>query len=252
MLPLSRPCYPFHATLDLRVERSAFAAHLALISSFPKATATPSSCFLCSNEQRFNVGLPILNLPLACVQLRSNHPQSGRFAVTKSLGRIYDDDAVNAKSELAMSTTPNPQRADSLGLSLSLSKTIGSTTTSSSGLSHNEDCFVTISGSTAVVQYIDETLNVKQKFFRARPGQGTSSSQEPLLNLQTPEPKNRNLTSVRASIFGASLTSTASDQTAASTKISARQRTRTASCVALSPDGRFIAVGEVGMIKSCR
>ncbi|KAI9844000.1 MAG: hypothetical protein M1838_002380, partial [Thelocarpon superellum] len=139
---------------------------------------------------------------------------------------------------------------------LSLSSIVGTTTASPRAF----DChpptrrFVHVAGAAAVLVHVDEELHTTQRFFRARPTvvpwNGTPSVTSP----STPTPSNadlrtRTLTPLRdASMGGFGGGSPMGDwgDSPSSKTWTARERIKAATCVALSPDGRFLALGETG------
>ena len=135
-----------------------------------------------------------------------------------------------------------------LSLSLSLRSVLGTTTCSTSGFDclRTASCFATCAGSAVVLHYLDENYNITQKFFRAKPSAVTDTATAP----STPETRNRQVASLRTSILPArGISSPSNDVTSLSGKGSVRPRNRAATCVALSPDGKLLAVGEVSVIR---
>ena len=148
--------------------------------------------------------------------------------------------------------TPSKIRSQQGGLTLTLKSIIGTTTTSSRGFDCNvaTSSFATCAGSTAVVSYVDNELNVKQKFFRARQGPSApysgSSNHDAQGVSNTPDLRNHIVGSLRRKTFGVGFArSPQVDQSISPGRASIRQKTRAASCVSLSSDGRLLAVGEV-------
>ena len=148
--------------------------------------------------------------------------------------------------------TPTKTTQEVSEIRIELKKVLGCTSSSASGF----DCdpaasrYAFCAGSTAVVAHIDDELRVNQKFFRAPSNlsrsQHLSSSSDPSTAPQTPEPNYRKATSLRRRTLG--IRSTASPQIEPGVspgRANIRQKTRAASCVAFSPDGKYLAVGEV-------
>ncbi len=145
---------------------------------------------------------------------------------------------------------PSPQPA-----SLSLRRIIGTTTTSSSGLASHYDSstFAYCAGSAAVLARIDDDGEISYRFFRASP---TASPTNPSISFYNPTSPSATSGNRRRTIFasrhGADERSSGnsprriwSDEGSSKTW-SARERVKAVSCVDLSPNGRFLAVGETG------
>ena len=138
------------------------------------------------------------------------------------------------------------------GNSISLRKVLGSTTLSPAGFDccSAGSCFALCAGSVAVVSSVSENLEISQKIFRTDArlkvsGSTKSFSESPQYNV-APELGNHNLGSSRSTRRGRkSSLSVSSDQETSPSKASIRGKTRVVSCVALSEDGRLLAVGEV-------
>ena len=136
--------------------------------------------------------------------------------------------------------------------SISLQKVLGSTTLSPAGFDYcsGGSCFALCAGSAAVVSCVGENLEISQKIFRtdARvqlPGGTKSFSDSPKHNI-VPEVRNHSPGSSRSTRNGRkSSLSASSDQETLPSKANIRGKTRVVSCVALSEDGRLLAVGEV-------
>ena len=139
--------------------------------------------------------------------------------------------------------------------SLFLRRIIGTTTTSSSGLASHYDSstFAYCAGSAAVLAKIDDDGDISYRFFRALP---TASPIHPSISFYNPTSPSATSGSHRRTIFalkhGADERSSSnsprriwSDEGSSKTW-SARERVKAVSCVDLSPNGRFLAVGETG------
>lgn len=137
---------------------------------------------------------------------------------------------------------------------LQLKKVIGTTTTSSLGFDAlpSAKCFAYIAGAAAVVATVEDDLSVKQRFFRARPSSATSgkegTSQWPSSPTPT-EPRHRALGHVRGESLGGSPLGTSardwSDSPSGKTT-TAKDRVKAVTSVALSPNGKWVALGETG------
>ena len=152
------------------------------------------------------------------------------------------------------SQTPSKTSREGSEIQVILKKVLGSTTSSASGF----DCNLSTSslafcaGSTAVLAQVDAELNINQRFFRAQSGSSrsqyvfTHSDSSPAS--PTPESFPRLANSLRRKTLGIKSAGSPRVEPGVSPgRANIRQKTRAASCVSLSPDGRFLAVGEVNM-----
>ena len=142
------------------------------------------------------------------------------------------------------------------GLHVSLKRVLGTTATSPAGFDYspNGSSYATCAGSVAVVSRISENLEITQTFFRATskflPGGSVSSLHNSPDSSRLSKRRSPRLGSSKSRRYGGRPSlSTFLDQEISPSKVNARARTRTASCVALSKDGRLLAVGEV---RECR
>lgn len=141
---------------------------------------------------------------------------------------------------------------------LSLRKIIGTTVCSPVGF----DClsssriFAYVAGASAVVIHLDENLEPSQRFFRARPTAVPSialsdSSAAPSTPKNTAnDSRNRSVASLRETINGYSPSTLYTAQlewsdSPSSKTWTSRERIKAATCLSISRDGRFLAVGEV-------
>ena len=131
---------------------------------------------------------------------------------------------------------------------LSLKKVIGTTTLSSREFDCTDDPprFAICAGCTVVLGEVDETRTVTQRFFRARPSVQPINLALSFYSTASPgkTPERRS----RLRDGGSGLKSTGSPHTDhgdSPGKGVARLRARAATSVALSGDGKFLAVGEV-------
>lgn len=138
---------------------------------------------------------------------------------------------------------------------LSLKQVIGTTTCSPSGF----DClpstrsFAYTAGAAAIVSTLDENFEVTQRFFRARPAAVPINNTPPAYSPSTPggapqETRNRTMASLRDAGVGYSPNASPMGDwgdSPSSKTWTARERIKAATCVSLSPDAKFVAVGEV-------
>lgn len=138
--------------------------------------------------------------------------------------------------------------------SLSLQTVIGTTTTTPNGFSSHDQSksFALCAGSAAVLAEIDDTGSLSQRFFRARPSatsvNPTSSFYNQSTPPATPDPKTRSLSHIRSNphlnVPNGSPSSEAGDG-GSPRAWSSRERVKAVTSVSISPNGRFLAVGEV-------
>lgn len=158
----------------------------------------------------------------------------------------------------------SPVKAARAEATLALRTVIGTTT----GIANAFDslptarCFAYTAGAAAVVATVDEQHNISQRFYRARPTTNpVNSSASVYGGPATPtqnESRNRTAATLREAGFGASphaspATTDWSDSPN-NRAWTAREKIKAATCVSFSPDGRFLAVGEVsrcGLVSRC-
>ncbi|CAG8062149.1 unnamed protein product [Penicillium olsonii] len=139
--------------------------------------------------------------------------------------------------------------------SLSLQTVIGTTTTTPNGFSSHDESksFALCAGSAAVLAQLDDQANISQRFYRARPSATSVNPSTSFYNQSTPpatpDPRSRSLSHIRSnphlSITNGSPSSEAGD--AGSPRgWSSRERIKAVTSVSISPNGRFLAVGETG------
>ena len=152
----------------------------------------------------------------------------------------------------------SPTRLNHDELSLSLKRVIGSSTVSPNGF----DCqaskrrFAYTAGAAAVIANVDSDLQITQEFFRARPTASPSHSTFSNFGPGTPtkttneqEPRNRTVSSLREAGVGKDPADSPTRSWAdspGSKPWAAKERVKAATAVSLSPDGRYLAVGETG------
>ncbi|KKA16819.1 WD repeat protein [Rasamsonia emersonii CBS 393.64] len=137
---------------------------------------------------------------------------------------------------------------------LSLQTVIGTTTATPNGFSSHEPTrsFALCVGSAAILAEIDADSTVSQRFFRARPTATPVNPVTSFYNQQpaptTPDNRNRSTPGrlgASASCYGSSPSGDWADSTGSRTWTS-RERIKAVTSVAISPNGRFLAVGETG------
>jgi hypothetical protein len=156
-------------------------------------------------------------------------------------------------------TPRSPKKIRSLYESgLSLKRIIGNTLTSPTGFDSlsSSRVFAYTAGAAAVVVFLDDDLQYTQRFFRARPSAlPFITNNIPQLNApstpsnQANESRNRAVTALRENGIAYSPSTPASTQydwNESPKTWASRERIKAATCLSLSGDGRFLAVGEVG------
>ncbi|CAL5869842.1 uncharacterized protein PFLUO_LOCUS4073 [Penicillium psychrofluorescens] len=139
--------------------------------------------------------------------------------------------------------------------SLSLQTVIGTSTTTPNGFSSHDQSrsFALCAGSAAVLAELDDDGNISQRFFRARPSATSvnpiTSFYNPSTPPATPDSKSRSLAHIRSNPHlnphNASPSNEVPDYSSPRTW-SSRERVKAVTSVSISPNGRFLAVGETG------
>jgi len=148
-----------------------------------------------------------------------------------------------------------PTKSSRLEAHLALRQVIGTTAGSANAFDSlvTGRCFAYTAGAAAVIATMDEENEVSQRFFRARP---TTNPVNPSASIYggppTPtqnESRNRTAASLRDAGFGMSpVGSPATNDWPDSPSARAwtvKDKIKAATCVSFSPDGKFLAVGEV-------
>ncbi|KJR87051.1 WD domain, G-beta repeat containing protein [Sporothrix schenckii 1099-18] len=174
----------------------------------------------------------------------SNSPFINRMSRSPIRSRTFNDLAA-ATSASASSNTSAPSR-------LSLKRVVGSTCSSPTGFDTVNSCFAYIAGGAVVVVDVYGDY-YRQRFYRARPTAVPVFSVSPINNgpstpNSTPKANDSRSrltlgSSHRDSAFG--LPDWAESPTSGKTWTQ-RERIKSATCLSLSRDGRFLAVGETG------
>jgi len=134
-------------------------------------------------------------------------------------------------------------------LNLTLTNVIGTTTTTPAGFACAGHCFAVLAGAIATLYDVDADGRLQQRFFRAQPSESPAqkaSTQDANGRLGTPEAtKYSSASPLTYKNVPRLLNSPSPDIPSIAPKLSARQRTRAANCVALSHEGNLLAIGEV-------
>jgi WD40 repeat protein len=150
---------------------------------------------------------------------------------------------------------PRSQKSGAQPASLSLRKIIGTTTTSSRGLAchYDSSTFAYCAGSAAVLAKVDGGGEISYRFFRAQP---TALPIHPCVSVYNPtsptalsENRRRTILPFKHGTddrFSNNSPRRIWGDEGSSKTWSARERVKAVSCVDLSPNGRFLAVGETG------
>ncbi|KAH9439066.1 hypothetical protein MCOR02_002642 [Pyricularia oryzae] len=133
-----------------------------------------------------------------------------------------------------------PQKAAEQPARLSLKRVVGNTCTSPTGLDTVNSCFAYVAGGAVVVVDVQED-QYSQRFYRARPTATPTYGVSPVPHA----PSTPNSTPKANDSRNRGPPSDWSDNPSSKTW-SQRERIKAATCVSLSRDGRFLAVGETG------
>lgn len=155
--------------------------------------------------------------------------------------------ASNASLFQALAKTPSRNRTHEPRLSLK--RVIGTTCTTPTAFDTAGRCFAYVAGAAVVVVDVDGP-NYTQRFYRARPTANpvfqvtpvSPSSTNPTNTPKANDARNRVARGSKDSQFGSPDCNGSSN----SRTWTSRERIKAATCVSLSPDGRFLAVGETG------
>lgn len=167
---------------------------------------------------------------------------------------------LNSPYNRSSSSARSPSKLRNLFESgLSLAKVIGTTASSPNGFDviTSAGIFAYTAGATAVVVNVDEELRPTQRFYRARPTASPQNATSVLTYSPSPptaqpnESRNRTVTSLRESAIAYSPSRTTEPQgdwgdSPSSKTWTSRERIKATTCLSLSPDGRYLAVGEAG------
>ena len=138
---------------------------------------------------------------------------------------------------------------------LSLKRIIGTTVSSPTAFDSlpSSRIFAYTAGAAAVVVSVKDSSNYSQRFFRARPtaiplSTGSFLSSAPSTPNTANDGRNRSVAFLRDSVvpYSPSTPHTSVDWDSPSSKTwTSRERIKAATCISISRDGRFLAVGEV-------
>ncbi|GFF49199.1 mitogen-activated protein kinase-binding protein 1 [Aspergillus udagawae] len=138
---------------------------------------------------------------------------------------------------------------------LSLRTVIGTTATDPNGFSSHDQSrsFALCAGSAAILAELDDENNVNQRFFKARP---SASSINPVTSFynqstppSTPDTRAKSISNIRANAHSNTHNGSPSSdlaETNSPRSWSSRERIKAVTSVSISPNGRFLAVGETG------
>jgi WD40 repeat protein len=149
----------------------------------------------------------------------------------------------------------SPQKLNSQSVTLSLQSITGTTSRTSGGLASHYDSntFAYCAGSAAVLATVDENGETSCRFFRAQPTaspiHSSLSFYNPSTPTQTSESRRRSVLPLKHGVderpsYNSPRKVWGDD--ASSKTWSARERVKAATCVAVSANGKFLAVGETG------
>ncbi|KAJ6155340.1 hypothetical protein N7470_005906 [Penicillium chermesinum] len=140
--------------------------------------------------------------------------------------------------------------------SLSLQTVLGTTTTTPNGFSSHDQSksFALCAGSAAVLAELDDDANVTQRFFRARPSATSMNPTTSFYNQSTPpttpDTRSRSIQQIRSNphlnLPNVATPSSDLPENGSPRTLSSRERIKAVTSVSISPNGRFLAVGETG------
>lgn len=153
----------------------------------------------------------------------------------------------SSRSNLSQNFGKSAQEDSSFHLTLKTA--IGTTTTSSSSFDSLAEfqVFAVCAGSAVVVSHVNRELNITQRLFRARPNiQSFNENSSVYTPTSSPSAalRSRLALSMRGSGYGTS-SGGRNSKAELPSKGQVNKRTREATCLSLSPCGKYLAVGEV-------
>lgn len=174
-------------------------------------------------------------------------------AKSKSAGPAQSLRATPSNSPSVRPPTRSSNKPSLYQSALSLQTVIGTTTTTPNGFSYHDQSksFAFCAGSAGVLAELDDDDNVNQRFFRARP---TANSINPITSFYnqstsptTPDNRAKSLPGIKTPHNGNynGSPSTEMVETPSPRSWSSREKVKAVTSVAISPNGRFLALGEV-------
>lgn len=175
----------------------------------------------------------------------------------KNTGLVHSFRATPSNSPSARPPTRSCNKPSLYQSALSLQTVIGTTTTSPNGFSYHDSSksFAFCAGSAGVLAELDSDNNVIQRFFRARP---TASSVNPVSSFYnpstppaTPDARSKSTPSVKAPNYFSGFNGSPFAEIIdlhSPYSWSSREKVKAVTSVAISPNGRFLVLGEVSQI----
>lgn len=190
--------------------------------------------------------------------MSSHVPQSLRLTPTSSPStRLAARSPVRPTQSIPSAATSQ--------VSLTLERVVGTTTINPAGLACHQTSrsLAFCAGSAVVLAEVDEDFNLSQRFYRARPTAIPINATPSYYNNSNPQqtnaatPESRRRKSMAPTRLGAQQNYSPSSsptrewiENGGSRTWTSRERIKTATAVCLSPNGRFLAVGEVCLSQS--
>ncbi|KAL3462933.1 quinon protein alcohol dehydrogenase-like superfamily [Aspergillus heterothallicus] len=180
----------------------------------------------------------------------ANNPMSvkSKLAGPAPSLRVTPSNSPSLRPPTRSSTKPSLYQS-----ALSLHTVIGTTTTTPNGFSYHDQSrsFAFCAGSAAVLAELDDTDTANQRFFRARPAANSINPITSFYNQSTPpatpDARSKSLSSIKAASYNGSSTPSSEVADALSPRVwSSREKVKAVTSVAISPNGRFLALGETG------
>lgn len=177
------------------------------------------------------------------------------YAKSKTQGSASTLRVTPSNSPVLRPPSRSPHKPSLHQSALSLQTVLGTTTTSPSGFSSHDESgsFALCAGSAAVLAELDHENNVSQRFFRARPSAISINPVASFYNQSappiTPGPRSRSMSNLKLSPHSSLYSGSPSNDSSESSipkAWSSRERIKAVTSVSISPNGRFLAVGEVG------
>lgn len=180
-------------------------------------------------------------------------PVNSRLLSPWGLRLTPSNNSPHSKSPLAKSPTKTSKHE----FNLSLKRVIGTTAVSANAFDgiHSNDTFAFTAGAAAVLVTVESDYSLSQKFYRARPTTAPVIAAAPVHPSTPTNPANESR--YRAAALregggggGSPFGSPAGDRVDSPGRGSwnIRERVKSATCVSLSRDGKYLAVGEVNSL----